>query len=252
MPYSIFGASVKGASHLAKGSPCQDVWVGERVDASWSVIAVADGAGSAERSDVGAFVAATSAVASIKTTIEGDSLQAWEPARLAREAVIHARQELEKKALELTCALKDLASTLIVSLIHHDTVTTAHIGDGGVIVATATGLVLASGPEETEYANETTFVTSEDWESELRVSETLAGVVALAAFSDGCQRAALEISEGRLAPYARFLEPLFSYASTTTDLPTLAEDLRLLLSSSKLSDISDDDKTLVIGVSRPD
>src|SRR5438045_2719653 len=56
MVWAALGDSVAGTSHRARGVPCQDAF---RFSAfgEWLVIAVADGAGSASHSDVGATLA---------------------------------------------------------------------------------------------------------------------------------------------------------------------------------------------------
>src|SRR5262245_27666782 len=75
MLWATLGCSVVGTSHRARSVPCQDV---SRVCAfgpgsEWLVIAVADGAGSASRSEVGAAAACVEFVRLI-TTFDHDRL----------------------------------------------------------------------------------------------------------------------------------------------------------------------------------
>lgn len=255
MQYVTFGASVAGPSHEAEGLPCQDAWLTELCEAHWNIIAVADGAGSAARSEEGARAAVSNAVATIRTFILGscgvsaDEVESLLP-HFIREGVVGARRGVEQKAIELKCPLEDLASTLILVLSYNDTVVAAQIGDGGVVATTCDGLVVISEPEQNEYANETTFVTSSTWESATRISTLIFKVAAVAAFSDGCQRVALTKSSGHFVPYSGFCSPLFKYASAIVDGGVASEDLKSLLQSAKLSDVSEDDKTLVVAVMR--
>ena len=59
MTWTVLGDSVIGTSHRTRSTPCQDAF---RIatfgpSAEWLVVAVADGAGSASRSEVGATMA---------------------------------------------------------------------------------------------------------------------------------------------------------------------------------------------------
>jgi predicted FMN-binding regulatory protein PaiB len=68
------------------------------------------------------------------------------------------------------------------------------------------------------------------------------------AFTDGLQRAALKKSAEGYSPFNGFCEPIFSFASEVSDIGEAEVEIAQLLSSKKLSDNSEDDKTLVIAV----
>jgi hypothetical protein len=146
--------------------------------------------------------------------------------------------------------LRELACTIIVVLTYEDTIAVAHVGDGAVVAKTNDGLKLISEPEESEYVNEVVPLTSMEWEKSLRISAKVSGVEGVAVFTDGCQRAALLRTQNGLQPYDRFFEPLFAYAQELDNLIYGEQDIRDLLASQKMSENSEDDKTLVISVLR--
>src|SRR5437762_7611354 len=102
----LLAASVAGASHVSRGVVCQDAFrVHEGDDAI--VIAVADGLGSAARSDLGSQAAVAAAVdRAVELTDD--------PCRAAIEGVVAARDAIEKLACVEDCEIRDLACTLIV------------------------------------------------------------------------------------------------------------------------------------------
>ena len=244
----IFGASVIGPLHIERGIPCQDACMYEILPLNCGVIAVADGLGSASKSDTGAQIAVEAALDAGKATISKKKIAETNLSDVAKEAVAFARKELEAKATKEQCSLHDLACTIIVAIFYEDSVSVAHIGDGAVVAKTEEGLRLISAPGDSEYVNEVIPLTTKDWEQSLRITPKISGVECVAVFTDGCQRAALLRSQNGLQPYDRFFEPLFSYAQELEVLEEGEQDIRDFLASQKMSEHSEDDKTLVIAV----
>ncbi len=247
MSIRIFGASVIGPLHVQKNLPCQDAWAFSAALSGTGVIAVADGLGSASKSEVGARLAVDTAVASVKEAFAiADSVAPLDQIGLA--AVKHAREALEKRSSEEECSLKDLACTMIVAALSQGCLAVAHIGDGAVVAQTADGLLLISGPGESEYANEVVPLTAIDWQESLRIVDGISGVRSLAVFTDGCQRAAFRKHEETFEPFEGFFRPIFSYAHELTDIAEGEKEIQALLSSKKICENSEDDKTLAIAV----
>ena len=245
----IIGASVIGPLHLKSVTPCQDAFAYETLPSGTGIIAIADGLGSASLSDFGAREAVNMAVKTVRHLISDNSSGEQSLQAIAKEAVFSARKVLEEKSIEYQCKMRDLACTLIVVVIYNDTISVAHIGDGAVVAKVNDTLKLISGPGNSEYANEVTPLTGKEWENYLRVIQPVSGVSGVMAFTDGMQRAALKKTppEG-VIPFDRFCEPLFSYANEVADLREAEKDIKALLSSKKICDNSEDDKTLVIAV----
>lgn len=291
-PY-VFGATVAGPLHIERGIVCQDAHACKALGEKMLAIAVADGLGSARRSDLGAKTAVSAAMRMLagRLAAESEELSEEEAAHLVRATAQSARTALESLAGEEGDELRTFACTLIVILASEASVVVAHIGDGGVVAAMADGLKVVSSPGAAEYANEVVPLTSEHWESALRVSYCREDISCLAAFTDGCQRAALrrvaKVREESFAPisnaedsrvslcdgrngeglferseapaaapdegeeyeaFAGFFDPLFSFAQTVDDSASGGAEIEGLLSGAKLSEHSEDDKTLVIAV----
>jgi hypothetical protein len=237
----IAGAAVPGPAHLADGRPCQDRFAHRLVGCDGAVIAVADGLGSATHAEQGASIAVAAATeaAAVALTTTPSALE-----ETARAGVAAARAAIEQAATTTRSALRSLACTLIVVAIHRDSVGIAQIGDGAVIVQ-GDDLVLASGPGDAEYVEEVSPLTGESWQDEVRIAAH-SGVRALAVFTDGVQRAALRpVAKD---PHPQFFQPIFEHVRRVGDPMAAAPDLAALLAGAKLSEHSDDDKTLVIAL----
>jgi len=236
----VFGASVGGFLHEKDGSGCQDAWKYRYIPPNMLIIAVSDGAGSSKKGELGAKMATDCAVnISPKQNLR----------ELVSECVYNARKALEEKGKEDSIELGELACTLIVVAIREDKGYVAHIGDGAVVSELGDELEVISEPEESEYVNETTFLTDEAWELALRVRE-IAKFNALAIFTDGIQRGVLVKRGNEYIPYKGFFNPLFNYASSVKEEEKACKEIENLLKSEKFLKLSEDDKTLVIVIRR--
>ncbi len=244
----VFGSSVIGPMHLQCEIPCQDACAYAVSGADTIVIAVADGLGSATRSDAGASLAVSSAFSFCMAALGPGSDEERRLEELVRDAARHAREELERFAEKDSSNLRDLACTLIVAIATGRQFAVAHIGDGAVVGEVGGLLSLISSPAESEYTNEVVPLTSREWQDSLRIASGEAAIRGLAVFTDGCQRAAFRKVEDALAPFERFFTPVFNYARQISDAAAGAGEIAELLASAKLCEYSDDDKTLVVGV----
>ncbi len=250
VPPYILGAAVIGPLHVQHSLPCQDACA-YRVHSSGLVaVAVADGLGSAARSQVGARIAVDAAVTAgmdaAQATLDGTS----DLTQITKSAAVAARRAVEARARLELCDLRDLACTLIVLAALRDRIAVAHIGDGAVVALVGSDLVLVSGPGDAEYTNEVVPITAKEWLESLRVTLPLGGVDCFAVLTDGCQRAGFRRGDGAVMPYDRFFVPVFSYAKELKTLREGEEEITDLLLSDKVCNNSDDDKTLVIAVLR--
>lgn len=230
------------------GIPCQDAWAYALFESGLVVVAVADGLGSASRSDLGARTATDAAVQAAGARGSGGSDEPGALGDIARAAVRAAREALEDRAGREACELRDLACTLIVALLSGDRVAVAHVGDGAVVARCDGALRLASAPAPSEYANEVVPLTTDAWRESIRTQESVSDVRCVAVLTDGCQRAALARRDGDLVPFAGFFDPVFAFAQSLATLEEGEEELRALLASEKVCRNSEDDKTLVIAV----
>lgn len=123
--------------------------------------ALADGAGSRARSELGAeaVVRATLRLlmAQFEALYEQVSAHPAEACKLILEILLH---ELQKSAQQHGCEVADLASTILFVAHKGDRFIAGHLGDGVIALVDANGEVSTlSGPENGEFANTTVFVT---------------------------------------------------------------------------------------------
>lgn len=256
----MFGTSITGPGHIKDKIVCQDACTYDILSLDiyneLCIFAVADGLGSAKKSDIGSKLAVESALDTGKEIAQTYYNECFDCRmddfnfeQTLKLMVASSRESLEKKALEINCQLRDLACTLIVGLFLRGKAGVAHIGDGAVVANIDGNLVVISKPGESEYVNIVTPLTSEKWEQETRINPNVENVGCMAAFTDGCQRAVLLKRENELIPYDKFFIPLFNYGLNLSNLNEGISDLEELLSSQMLSENSEDDKTLVVLIS---
>jgi hypothetical protein len=236
----ILGASVIGDAHVRAGLPCQDAFrtiVGDGT----VVIAVADGLGSASRSDLGATVASDIAAAAAFDAANGD------PSRAALEGMVAGREALEALAQSEGHALSDLACTLIVA-VKTDRIGIAHIGDGAAVGLRSGEPYVLSPPAASEYLNEVDPLTAKDWIDNVRPVVCMDDIDAIGVFTDGCHHAAVRRDNGHLTAHQGFFGPLFRFVASGVPVDEAELALAELLKGPKMSEHSDDDKTLVLAV----
>ena len=220
--WRVVGESVCGTSHVKTGQPCQDAQGSAVLSDGTLVVAVADGAGSAIRAELGAVTAVRAAIetACARLTLEGAGevpvdeagWRAWLTGifQTARDAVV---------AEAATCGHppRDLASTLLLVVASTQRVLAAQVGDGAVVVADeAGGIVALTRPSSGEYLNETTFLVTDGALDRLQCAEWRGTVSHLAALTDGLQMLALKLPGGD--PHPGFFAPLFRSGVTAGSL----------------------------------
>lgn len=227
-----------GTAHRQRDLVCQDASAGLVTESGRLLIAVADGAGSASRADVGASAAVAAAMDHVSR------IGAVNPADAVRGAVDAARAALFERATE---DIGDLATTLIVLVADAEQLATAQVGDGAVVIRRH-GLYEVVGPAERgEYLNETCFLTSEGWDHDLRVDAVeIDGVDACAAMTDGLQLLAFDMTTGK--PHPGFFGPLMDWTASATAEP---DELESFLASPRVCQRTDDDKTIVLAALAP-
>ncbi|WP_318738186.1 PP2C family serine/threonine-protein phosphatase [Roseofilum sp. SID3] len=246
--WQAIASSVLGTSHQKRGQPCQDAHAWDILGPGLVVAAVADGAGSASLSDVGAQVATRTAVELIKR--QWDRLAAeqsevcWEA--LLGEVLEHAQNAIAAESLTRDVEVRQLATTLLILVASSQEVAVAQIGDGAVVIGDRQGHITAlTQPENGEYANETTFLISPNALESAQIKVWEGEIAHFALFSDGLQRLALKLPEG--TPHAPFFTPLFRFVDQMEDSQAAESELQGFLSHPRITERTDDDLTIVLG-----
>ncbi len=238
------GAHVQGASHLKVDTPCQDYCEYRRAligSTPVLLVGIADGAGSARLSQLGSRACVEYLLQNVPSTITSVEVANEDTAGSWLSGV---RQQLEQVAASEGCDLRDLACTVLFAILADATCIFVQLGDGAWIMDQYGQYSAATWPRGGEYANETTFITSTDWQKDLQFASIPGPVGAVAGFTDGLQRIALEMTS-RIV-HEPFFKPLFSVLRDTDDETSLISPLIEYLSSPSIRERADDDLTLVL------
>jgi hypothetical protein len=254
MTWKYVYTSVKGSSHLLNGSPCQDaslvrLWQGLNDETTLISIA-ADGAGSASHSKLGARLACRSLLSSIESWLSAHPLET-----ATQEIVLgwfkQTRTLLVQIAERKNIKLRELSTTLLVSIAASNHSLFAQLGDGAIVYWDSQDYQIAFWPQNGEYQNTTYFVTDEKALEKLQYKLLEQEITEIALLTDGLQMLALEQATKR--PFSPFFTPIFNQLhreTKTGHIEALHAPLRLFLGSDKINHRTDDDKTLILGTKR--
>jgi hypothetical protein len=165
-------AYVIGRDHEKRDQPCQDrVVCRTNADGLQSSLVLCDGAGSCERSELGA----QDLCDWFPTWVDEAQADFWSlaPAELVSRAARGIATRLETLATEAGCLVHDLSSTFMAVVVRQSSESLDyrifHLGDGVVAGIGSDGQVVLSAPDNGEFANETVFTTSSRLSESLRV-----------------------------------------------------------------------------------
>ena len=252
--WRVAAATAAGCSHVRDNTPNQDT-VGYRlVEFGYGqvvVVAVADGAGSAPRSDEGSRIAVGAAIASIVDGINkrpaavfGESMAE----SLVRDAIKRAKDDVVRYSRRQNVDARELASTLIVAVASDSLLTAAQIGDGAVIAfdSRAGAAITLCAAHTGEYANETTFITSHSRPDRVAYVGHASGkdYDALALITDGLQNLALKMPEREA--FMGFWNPILNDLVYTDEPEAVPARLHTFISSERVQSRTTDDVTIAI------
>ncbi len=247
MTWTIYAAASTGVSHLDAGLPCQDAYAfhdhGELL-----LAAVCDGAGSQPRSDAGARLTAEDVVSGLAALANWPPLASIDEASIRAElerAIAGVRESLATKAASCGAELSHYACTLVGALADRSGGWLFQIGDGAALATDhAAGQTVArSGADNGEYANETWFVTGDEWASRLRLTRFDRSVGLVALMTDGAMPFVLNKAGDAL--YAPFIGPVLKFLDGV-DAATGSKALAGTLGDPRTHQITPDDKTLLL------
>ncbi len=245
--WKVIDASVPGSSHVHSGLPCQDARRRGQFDVEDERILLAvcaDGAGSAELSDVGAKKACDHFFELAYEALKAPGAMR----RLDRAQLLgwyeQIREAIEEEAARREVPSRQLACTLLTAIVGEHRALFAQVGDGSIVYRDGEAYAAVFWPQVGEYANMTNFVTQEGLARVFEFEELEERVDELALFTDGLQRIALDFS--KKAPHQRFFTPLFAPLRSAEDDSELNAPLIGFLGSPQVNSRTDDDKTLIL------
>jgi hypothetical protein len=264
MGWRSLSRSVVGTRHQSLQVPCQDAG-GHRVLklALGEVLigVVADGAGSASQSEIGAKLA-------VQTTIDYlTNLAQWlqpneqkplwptvvrspsllQTKRLFERTTHKVRGVLTQQAQDNCCEFEDLACTLLAFVATPHWFATMQIGDGFIVASAGDKTYqLMFQPDKGEFVNQTTFVTASTALADLQVRVVAGAPQFVCAATDAFERLAIDFKNWQ--PHAPFFNPLAEYLMETP-IPEKEDGYIMeFLNSEHLNSNTDDDKTLLLAL----
>jgi serine/threonine protein phosphatase PrpC len=204
-------------------------------------VAIADGAGSAALSQIGSREAVRHLLSVIPRAnlalreVTKDQVRDW-----MQEVLNHLTTVAERESISLS----QLDCTLLLGIIEKSRAVFAQIGDGGWVVEKDGEVVAVTWPQIGQYANITTFITTNGALDSMQFEQLDGKISAIAGFTDGLQMLALDFAT--LKAHAPFFAPMFTSVRECDDETGLIAPLRGFLASDSVTARTDDDKTLVL------
>jgi hypothetical protein len=249
--WRVAHASAIGAAHENQNNECQDRLVCRILSVRGSnllIAAIADGAGSTTDGQIGAEIACSTFVDTVSdfltsTEASVDSISE----EFGRRWVEFCRARIADKAAESNKEPRDFASTFVGAVIGDKFGAFFQVGDGGCVFSVdgAPGSYeFAIEPTETEYVNVTEFLTDDDAAENLRFRLSEQRIADVVLFSDGIFAVAVDYTNNR--PHEPFLVPMIAPLRNGVPLDGINEKLERFLSSPKINEKTDDDKTIIL------
>ena len=211
--FKEFHHQARGRGHLREGSHCQDrtrflSWGGVQA------LCLADGAGSATHSQFGAQTLVEEGCKLLVGRF-AEFTSRDDGAQVKLDIVQHLLNKLREIARRRECEIKDLSSTFLGVAVSEDRFIAIHVGDGVIGYVKDGELRVISAPDNDEFANQTTFVTSESATSSMRLLRgSLEGVSGFVLMSDGTAESLYDFRSKQLAPACSKMIALVSAAPT--------------------------------------
>ena len=262
MSWKAIARNEVGTSHQKLGLPCQD-FADFRILDDVIIGAVADGAGSAKYSDIGAKLAVEATIkylAEFSQSFEKriQKRKFWEQSysqaisektakKRFKNVLKKVNTALQQQADSKDYSVNDLACTLLVFVATPYWVAAMQIGDGFIVVRPqneSSQYQMLFQPDKGEFANETTFVTSVNALDDMQIKVFSEKPEFICASTDGLEKVAIRFSDWK--PFPPFFKPLEEYLQETDKPQEEGEYIVNFLKCEQLNARTDDDKTLLL------
>lgn len=242
----VAGRSVQGPRHQEDGTPCQDSWDGEAISDSEFVLAVGDGLGSSNHSDVGSQIATETVVSHLKKNISLKNQQDPKALHSDMQAAFRTtHRTLHEHANKKGYDPKELNTTLLAVVSGPAGAAGAAVGDGGIVGHYQDKHSLLVPKEKEKAANVTTPLVSSNWKKSFRFGYEKQ-IEAVAVFSDGLSQFVWDLDDNH-KPRDEFFDRIFSYIKAQEEWSETDQTLHQFLTDDLFEKHSGDDKTLALG-----
>lgn len=244
-------ASVIGLAHLNQETECQDRFACETLktkNGEIFIAAVADGAGSTTHGQIGAEIACKLFVTEIKSFLRSSGASVKSISEdFGKYWVEFFQKKLEETAQRDEKNLREYASTFIGAIVGEKAAVFFQIGDGAAVYSVSgasESYRFAIAPLESEYVNMTEFLTDKLATEQFRYALIEENIEDLILFSDGIYAVAVNYQTNQ--PHEPFLMPMIAPLRNGNATNGLNEKLEKFLSSPKINEKTDDDKTIIL------
>ncbi|WP_209428473.1 protein phosphatase 2C domain-containing protein, partial [Pararhodobacter sp. SW119] len=170
--------------------------------------------------------------------------------RQAEEWLSEIRGRVAGKAKDLNLPTRELATTVTIALASRSHTFIVAVGDSPCVIHDGTQWLAPIWPMRGEYANQTFFITQDpipSWDCALIEAK----IDRLAILSDGIDK--LVLRDRNREVFAPFFDGIFKSLGgheTVGRNRALSLDLKAFLASSRVNELTDDDKTLIVATRR--
>ena len=246
--------SVTGTRHLEQGLGCDDASLSHYFEEQDTLLLVAsDGAGSSSKGALGAKYSVEAAKDKVHHLLQEN--QEWTQEKLY-ELARSVRQAIEQKLEQDPNDISTYAATLLLAILTPTQLACLQIGDGYIVVTSSKPeMFKVFSPMKGQYANQTSFVTSFDTFDELREQGhvqtcvvSVDDVSSIALITDGLESVCINLRAG--SPHPPFFLQM-TQQLVSSDSVVFSQRLeQFFLTSQRLNEKTDDDKTLVLAVNQ--
>jgi len=256
--WNVNGVSVTGFSHLDEDIPCQDAHTFNVTETGTLIAAIADGAGSAKFSHIGAQAFTDAVVAGISSLPSANTFEIDIYASKIKDCVNSTKEQLVRHGEILTDAempeISDFHATLLVVVSNGTDGAFFHVGDGAAVGYTHGSPdteITMTRPHNGEYSNETYFVTEEDWEDKLRITPFNGNHDIILLMSDGVTPMGMSDAKCSAPAFEKFVDPVVAYIKNN-EQDRACSAVTSTLSREDVRKITPDDKTFLWAIRTSD
>lgn len=247
-------ASVIGASHKKYNSPCQDSSKcqilrdsnGEEVLAA----VVSDGAGSARFSDQGSSLACELFIKEVEHYLAKEKRVKDLDVSFFENWIDQYQDVINSHAESCKADIREFACTLVAAVIGNEHAAFFQVGDGAIVILdpepenSEDHYKWSFWPAKGEYENTTFFLTDPKVKQNIQFDILPKSIEEVSLFTDGIQHLTLHYQSKTV--HHPFFKPMFTVLRKVEKGENLNTSLETFLSSDRINERTDDDKTLLL------
>lgn len=247
--WKMLQSSIAGTSHAQLGTPCQDAsriaLIHSELTDDVLVLSCADGAGSSKYASEASLAACNHLCSIVENHVQASEGELRLDTDVVKLWIDGIHEHLGKLATESNESMREWACTFLGGVLTKDKSLFFQLGDGAIVrQIEPDGFHTVFWPDNGEYANQTNFITDENYAANIQSILLEEPTTGIAMLTDGIQRLALDFK--LQDAHAPFFRPMFEALRQADQTTQLEMELTKFLSSDAVNKRTDDDKTLVL------